>query len=82
MMEKFIMGKYTKKEKKKAIVEMKHLIENLRMCDNRANCRRCSHKHECLKHTRNVLSWILETFVVSVDMSDKKIDHLIGESYI
>ena len=65
------MGKPSRKLVKHNIQE---LIVNLTQCDDSDNCKRCKHRNECLKHTRNVLAWVLDVFGNTIDIDTTRSD--------
>ena len=63
LMERSIMGKLSKDE---TLDLMDEMIKNLRQCDEGDDCRKCPDRKECLRNTRNVLSWVLEVFSIKM----------------
>ena len=62
---------------KQVMLDVKELIDNMRQCNDKDNCKKCKERYECIRHTRYVLSWILEVLIAKSD----DIDRLSGMSY-
>jgi len=75
LMERSIMGKLSKQAVKHNIDE---LIENLTQCNEGDDCRRCKSRNECLRHTRNILAWVLDVFGNRIEIDESR----SGEQYL